>query len=326
MPGTGPHLSDWVEVSFGCVPGSTYDVYVSPSMTSPSWALQGSVVASGSSSTYTDPGPVFAERYYRVGVAGTSPVVYSPNQAGVLPLTVIGREAEDGTQAALFGTSLDSTESPRDIQNVIGWQTDGSTDLATASEIWGWDPESTSYVFAWLFDTGGTTPTFDGCWMDQTTGLPSDMAMPVGSGYWFFNKSVEARTAYFDGLVQGTELGMDVPVDNTKTTSQIMGQPLAADVPLNETGTTLQADGAQGGTDLAIADEIWAWNQATDGYVFAWLFDSAGTTPSWDGKWIDQTTGLETTLVLQRGMGWWYHSKADPARVPGWTWTEPVPY
>ena len=82
---------------------------------------------------------------------------------------------------------------------------------------------------------------------------------------------------------------------------------------------------AKGAMDIDLADEIWGWDQSTDGYAYAWLFDSDGTTPSLDGKWLDGATGLETTMILSRGTGWWYFSKAD-TRTSGWTWTEPVPY
>ena len=86
-------------------------------------------------------------------------------------------------------------------------------------------------------------------------------------------------------------------------------------------------DGAGGSLgDPVTADEIWAWDSANNGYVFAFLWDSRdGSTPSMDGLWIDEGTGIETTVVLGAGMGWWYHSKGDDTRT-SWTWTEPVGY
>ena len=251
------------------------------------------------------------------------PVYVRLAEAGVLAVSIDGAGAQ--TRAALFGTSLETTESPADVQSVIGWQMQGSTDLGTAAEIWGWDWASKTYAFTFLWDSSGSVPSLDGLWIDQGTGMPSVLAMPLGGGYWVKNKSGSAQSVLYEGVVERSP-SLDVPVDASMTRSLLMGQPLAADVPLKEDNTSLWADGAKANADLFVADEIWAWDPAMNGYVFTFLFDSGGTSPTADGWWVDQSTGLETTLVLDAGTGWWYHSKADPVREPGWVWTEPVPY
>ena len=97
---------------------------------------------------------------------------------------------------------------------------------------------------------------------------------------------------------------------------------------MDEASTSLWADGAKGALLVDEADEVWTYEQGSDGYTRNWLFDSGGAYPAYDGIWFDLSTGMPTTVLLKRGMGWWYRSKADPARAgsPSWIWTEPEPY
>ena len=203
----------------------------------------------------------------------------------------------------------------------------GDPDLA--DEIWRWDTALNQYQLAYLFDSGGAIPTYDGQWFDQITAMPSTMDLSLGKGFWARNKWTTADTIDFDGLVQRTSYQIPVVVDGVATKLHHMGQPMAADVALTEAGTSFWSDGALGSLgDPDAADEIWAWLQSGDQYWFNYLFDSAGMIPTYDGEWFDQVTAMPTTMSLDAGLGWWYRSKADAARAgdPSWYWTEPVPY
>jgi len=73
------------------------------------------------------------------------------------------------------------------------------------------------------------------------------------------------------------------------------------------------------------ADEIWAWDGST--YETAYLVDTGGAWPTYDGVWYNPDGFVPTTIVLNKGMAWWYRSKADGAPRTGvWEWTQPVPY
>lgn len=325
VPGV-QHLSDWVDVTFVSAIGVTYDILSSASMQSPSWTPQGSILATGGTTTYRDPGPVFANRFYRVAVQGAVPAVTSPNEAGVIKTTVLGKSVIEAAQGGMVGISLDSTEDPETIQEVLGWQTEGSANPDLAAEVWAFGPLASAYEFAWLFDSGGTTPSMDGQWINPNLGAPSVMAMPPGSGFWVYSKSDATQEILEDGMVLDAEFIRTVYVNATRVTGHQMGQAFAGSTSLDEASTTLLEDGAKGSTDPDSADEIWLYQQATDQYEFAWLYDSGGSVPSMDGVWIDPNRGEPSTMAFEPGRAWWYYSRQDPSRVPSWTWTCPVSY
>ena len=317
-------ISDWVDITFDSVPGVWYDIQTSPSMTSPVWSLLDSIQAAGSSTTFRDTGPVFTEIYYRVKVQGGA---VSENQAGVFPVTVIGRSAAETSQLSMMGTSLEPSTGTS-IQDVIGFQGTGALDSSGSDEVWRWLRDGNSYQRAWLFDSQGYYPAYDGVWFDLSTGTPSIMTLDTATGYWVRNKSLSDRTFYFDGIVPASEIPVPIDVSESSMVLHQIGKPLPIDVPLDEANTSLWADGAKGGWDASEADEIWVYLQENDGYRRNWLFDSDGYYPAYDGIWFDLSTGSPTIQVLSKGLGWWYRSKPDASRAgtPSWIWTEPVPY
>jgi len=317
-------ISDWVDITFESVDGMWYDVEHASSLIAPLWSWAGSVQAMGASTTFRDLGPVYAERYYRVVAQGG---VASQNRGGVLPVTVIARSTGETAQLAMMGTSL-SPCGGLTIQDVLGFQGTGAWDSSSSDEVWRWIRTTNQYERAWLFDSGGYYPAYDGTWFDLSSGSPSMMSLAPGLGCWVRNKSLTDRTFYFDGMVPQTEIPVGIDVHASNMVLHQIGQPLPSDVPLDEAHTTFWADGALGGWDSSSADEIWCYVQSLDGYRRSWLFDSGGYYPAYDGVWFDLSTGAPTTQVLSRGLGWWYRSKPDATRAgaPSWTWTEPLPY
>jgi hypothetical protein len=315
-----PHISDWVQVTFDSLPGVTYDIYRSPSMTAPAWVVAGNVTAAGASTTWTDSGPVNVERYYRIAIQGSLPVIYSTNEGGVLPSTVLDKNGAEMSQAAMLGASLNTTEAATTIQEVIGWQMVGSDIPDTSSEMWAWEPLANGYTLAWLID--GMGPTYDGTWWDNNLGGPATIDMSLGAGFWAFNRQTSVQTVFMDGIVQQTPYPMTVYVNATATRSHQIGQPAAGDVNIQDAEFFL--DGGKGSDIPDTADEIWQFDQVSNGFTLTWLMNGFG--PTYDGKWWDNNLGDFSTVNLARGTGWWYFSKADALRTPSWTWTEPVPY
>jgi len=317
-------ISDWVDITFDSLPGTWYDVEASSSLVDPSWSAVGSIQAVGSSTTFRDPGPVFVEKYYRVAIQG-GPA--SENRAGVLPVTVTGKPLIMPAQMAMVATSL-SPCGGLTIQDVLGAQGAGAWLIHDAPEVWRQNGSAPGFERAWLFDSEGVYPAYDGTWINLSTGLVSIMELPPGAGYWVRNKKLTSQTYFFDGMVPQGEVPISIDVQASKTLQHQIGIPFPVDLPLNEANTSLKADGAKGGGDVNTADEIWCYVQSSNTYSRSWLFDSDGQYPSYDGIWIDLATGAPTTQVLSKGMGWWYKSKPDPDRVgsPSWQWTAPVPY
>ena len=126
------------------------------------------------------------------------------------------------------------------------------------------------------------------------------------------------QTIYFDGEVRrSSEVSHSILSTGGITIHQLT-HGYAVDVALDEPSTTLWVDGATGGGNEIVSDGIWVWDQNSDGYRTTWLY--AAGSPTWDGSWIEG--GSPTTMVLERGMAFWYRHKG----LTGWTWTCPVPY
>ena len=70
------------------------------------------------------------------------------------------------------------------------------------------------------------------------------------------------------------------------------------------------------------ADSIWMWDAAGSQYVQLWLYNSQGTYPSWDGKWIEASSGLVATNKMPLGQGAWYGRQNET----NMNWAEAKPY
>jgi len=322
---TNPISGD-VEVTFTSVAGVTYDIYTSGLFDPATWSIQGSILATGPSTTYVDTSGVFMERYYRIGIQGSSPTIYSDNQAGNLPVTVLGRSGGEAAQLALLGIPLASTDPL--LQSSIGFQMTGGWSSDTADEIWIWNTASDGYQRNWLFDSGGYYPAYDGVWFDLGTGGFSDTTLPPGQGFWTRNKQSVSQTMQLDGIVPENEIALGIHVNASMIRLHMLAQPYPKNVPLDETSTGFIHDGAKGDWTSDASDEIWIWGQELDGYQRNWLFDSGGYYPAYDGVWFDLSTGSPTAANLEKGRGFWYRSKPDASRVgsPSWWWSEPIPY
>ena len=75
-----------VYVTFTSVPGVEYDIYYSLSLEPANWLFYDTLKAAASTTTFSL--PLTLEAYCKVGIRGTSPTVYSPNAAGILPKTI----------------------------------------------------------------------------------------------------------------------------------------------------------------------------------------------------------------------------------------------
>jgi hypothetical protein len=314
-------------VTFDSYAGLTYDIYVSSSdMDAPNWSVAGSVAAVGPSTTWNDPAVGGAEKYYKVGVQGTSPVVYSPNEGGVAVAAVLGFTAPEVEQLGLMGISMACTTGTT-IQDVIGWHMTGGFDATGADEIWVWNPATDQYSLQFQVDTAGSFPTFDGQWWDNATFMPSTAAMTPGVGFWARSQQTFSQNLAVDGLVMRSATSIPVYVDGVAEKLHQMANPYANNMALDQ-NTSFWGDGALGAFDASGADEIWFWQQASDQYQLAFLVDTAGSFPTFDGQWWDNATFMPTGIVMTKGYGFWFRSQPDGARAgsPSWNWAEPVPY
>lgn len=313
-------------MTFDSYAGLTYDIYVSTNdMDAPNWAVAGSIAAVGPSTTWNDASAGGADKFYKVAVQGTSPEVYSPNEGGIVVSTVLGNGGS-GEKLGLMGISMACTTGTT-IQEVIGWQMTGAFDASAADEIWVWNPATDQYSLQFQVDTAGSFPTFDGQWWDNATFMPSTVAMTPGTGFWARSQQTYDQDLEIDGLVMRSVTSLPVYVKAAGENLHQLANPYANNIPLDE-NTSFLGDGALGAFDASGADEIWYWQQATDQYQLAFLVDTGGSFPTFDGQWWDNATFMPTGIVMNKGYGFWFRSQGDAGRAgsPSWNWMEPVPY
>jgi hypothetical protein len=301
-------VSSQVDITFDSASGITYDIYESPAFDPPVWNLHSSITATGTSTTWSE--SYTSERYYRIGIQGGG--VYSPNEVGILPVTVMGRGGTEIVQLALLGVSL-SPMSGLNINDVIGLLMTGAMAQGDADEIWRWDASLQNYEQSWLFEMN--SHPMDDTWLLGAG--PSTVDLPLGVGFWARNKQTFDQNILFDGEVSRIETLHDVmPV--VATTLHQFATGYVVPIPLDEANTTLVADGATGSAARATSDEIWAWVQGIDNYRQTWLF----VLPShpMNENWMEG--GGPTTLTLEPGTAIWYRHKGSTL----WTWSIPVPY
>jgi len=74
------------------------------------------------------------------------------------------------------------------------------------------------------------------------------------------------------------------------------------------------ANGLQGGSgylgNVGDADQLRIWNPATSDYKFYYLYDSEGYASGWDGRWIEESTGVPAEEPFAKGAACWLLSNS----------------
>ena len=231
------------------------------------------------------------EKYYRVGAKGSG----AEEGAG----TVGKYNVATGSTWTLV--SLPFIPEDTSINEVIGDQLTGGLNDGESDRIWMWT--GTTYKFAWLFDSNGEYPEYDDIWYGSLTSIEPD------KGYWIEIKEGHTNDKIVTcGKVSDT--GRSIPVN---VGWNLVGQTFSVSVSLADSG--LSETGFTGGLNDGESDRIWMWTGTT--YKFAWLFDSNGEYPEYDGTWYGSLTTLEP------GKGYWLEIKDGHS---GFTWNYPKPY
>jgi len=303
-----------------------FESHTDPS--APGWTPVATKASEGSSTTWRDVGPVWEERYYRIGVMGSSPMVYSPNEVGVMGLSVRGRETDEARGFAMLGMSLSSTGGTyaTDLIGGQGRSTD-DWDYNNADVIQQWT--GLSFESAYLNDSGAGDPILDQAWLHPSDYTQTPISLEPGKAIWFQRLDTSDFTVWVDGLVSHAAASIPITVD-TADRWHMLCVPYAMNLALDKQvhGTSMFADGAKASPDwdFNTGDQIKIWDPDLDAYTQEpYLNDSGGGSPSLDGNWLHPSDYTPTTAVLQKGVGFWYLSRAAN---PGgsWTWEEPIPY
>jgi hypothetical protein len=202
----------------------------------------------------------------------------------------------------------------KSIQDLFDTSTlTGGQAALDADNLLVWDDATAQYTTYFLYDSGGTYPSWDGKWVDENV-LYASATFANGSTFWLTTKG--ANTS----LTIAGEVPTEASVDTTIYPGfNMIGSSYAADLPLNF-GIDVSGSGTGGQASLD-ADNLLVWDNATSQYTTYFLYDSGGTYPSWDGHWVtDSVQWADASIPL--GGAAWYTSKG----AGNITWTETKPY
>lgn len=204
------------------------------------------------------------------------------------------------------------------LKDVFAGQLTGAMNEANADRIWMWDKSQTPewFRYAWKFDSGGTYPDYDGLWYETALGGETTLAISADQGFFIQSKQATDQFIHFIGTVSD----LANRTINIEPGLQLIGTTYPVEVTLEDAG--FFEDGAHGALNEANADRIWMWDKSKnpEWYRYAWLFDSGGAYPGYDGTWYETELGGETTMTLKPGFGYWYQNKGAV-----FTWTYPNP-
>lgn len=217
----------------------------------------------------------------------------------------------------------DNANPSRDVEELFasssgllneGWV--GGLSLATSDNLLLWDAGGQVFNQFFLYDSSGVYPNWDGKWVNFATGLIATDVVNRGEGFWVKH----AGTG-----VTACVLG-EVPADGTNNVTlesgfNLIGAQFSASLPIND---LVRNDWSQlnGGLSLVGADNLLNWDACSQSFRQFFLYDSSGTHPNWDGKWVDFSSGLLATETLGVGKGSWVLNR-DPGMK---SWTEVQTY
>lgn len=233
------------------------------------------------------------DRFTATAVAATALLVSTP-LTSYGNSTIVGyQKISLGPGYNFVGINFKSTETDGsfDIQTLFDTSTlHGAMGQSGADQIYMWDADQQTYVQLWLFDSEGAVPSYDGKWVDGNTQDIATQTVSLGDGFWYIRQPAEEVEAVVLGAVEES-----ASIAHTMA-PKLQGQTHSYNVfvsayPLEMAVNDMNWSGFTGGAGQTSADQIYLWDAQNQQYVQLWLFDSGGSVPAYDGKWIDVSTG-----------------------------------
>jgi hypothetical protein len=223
----------------------------------------------------------------------------------------------------------DEDDSATSVGDMLSSGLLGAGNPAVCPTIWQFDPSTGFYTIALYFDSGGSYPTLDGRWLNNSY-VPSTMSLAGGDGY-FLQRAADAGPSTQQPVILGdVEVADTVSIaiagdGGTAAKFTMIGYPYPVDMGVNDAGFITEADGGFGGFP-GTSDEIYKWDPnaagGTGGFEVILLFQSGGSYPTLDGKWLDNTYN-PSTMVMAPGEGFFY---ARYKTQSGFTWDVARPF
>ena len=212
------------------------------------------------------------------------------------------------------GLSFKSVDNGRgfDIQEVFDTAPlKGGLKQAESDRLILWDVAARAYIELWLFDSGGGNAEVDGKWMDSETGQRANRSIFLGDGFWLVNTTLGEVEVVLSGEIETGDVFLHAALDGYNL--------IASAWPTDKAVNEMVLEGFTGGLTRAESDRLILWDPANQEYVEFWLFDSGGSNPYLDGKWIDRKTGdvADATRVVAAGSAVWVIKQTGGGLVEG---------
>ena len=200
------------------------------------------------------------------------------------------------------------------VHGVLGAQLDGGLEESQADRVMAFDATTQQYETAYLFESGGAFPAFDGRFFDLSG--ESSLTLDCGEALFVHNRG-PAQTLFLAGSLARH----DVHPHDLPTGFSLLAPCYAVESrALDDTG--LAAQGAIGALEPQDADQILRFDPTLQQFVGQYLFDSGGAFPAFDGLWFPNTGAPAESFRLDAGEGYLYRNQGSAA-LP---WDEERPY
>jgi hypothetical protein len=216
----------------------------------------------------------------------------------------------------LLGVSFGTTASTLD--DLLGQsQFTGDPEFQNADQVITWNAGTQTYKIYGLYDGNAWgDPTVE--WRDVEDFYTSAASpvLPVGSAAWLSSPTAPSDV---DLIASG-----EVPLADSVTNSIVAGlnmlaYPFSADFALDNSG--FAASGATGDPEFQNADQIIAWDVATQTYKIYGLYDgNAWGDPTVEWRDVEDFYTAAQNVTLDLGRGFWYQAAS------AFTWVEATPY
>jgi len=229
--------------------------------------------------TYTDIDSLnFKQRYYKVVISGTD-----------IGLEDIGKFTIP-VSVGMNLISIPLSTNSKKLDEIFSFQLTGSLYEYSSDRIW--TIIDNNWKTAYLINTNGKYPDFDGKWFSGSTF--SNIELEPGKAYW-----LEIRDNHVDEdiIIVGRIPKSDQMLKIDKGIN-LVGINYPNNISLEKSG--LRESGLIGAMTENSSDRI--WTIIDDNWKTAYLIDTNGAYPEYDGKWFSGS--IESNIKLEPAKGY----------------------
>ena len=210
------------------------------------------------------------------------------------------------TGFSMWGIAFEKVGAPGDgftLDELIGSSLAGAQDPFTADNVLTWDSSAQQFKLFWYYDDGANKGWLDG------SGDLANVNLKVGDAFFIQRRSEPVELALMGEVVNVQTGAVDIVQG-----LNMVSYPFSSSKDIQT--SSLKSSGAQGAQNPFQADNLLAWDDASQAYVQYWLYDDGEAS-----GWLDSNGDL-AALEMTVGSGYWFERKG----TTGFQWQEVAPY